>query len=64
MTEKAANHDHVVAQLAALETVLTIERQRSDEWKAVADRFAEQAERLTERLAERESRSFWRRLVG
>jgi hypothetical protein len=49
LTTKAGRAD----TLAAL---LEIEKQRVDEWKAVADRFALQAERLT---AARARRSWW-----
>ncbi len=41
--------DAVTAQVEALNTVLTIERARVDEWKIVADRFAMQAEALAAR---------------
>ena len=41
--------DAVTAQVEALNTVLTIERARVDEWKTVADRFAMQAEALAAR---------------
>jgi hypothetical protein len=45
------------AQVDALRATLELERQRVDEWKAVADRWALQAEELT-----RSRRwSWWRR---
>jgi hypothetical protein len=47
--EKATERDTLAAQLDALRTVLEIEKQRTDEWKAVADRFALQAEQLSAR---------------
>ncbi len=37
------------AQIEALNAVLASEKQRAEEWKAVADRFALQAEALTNR---------------
>jgi hypothetical protein len=43
----------VEAQVAALNAFLAAERARVEEWKAVADRFASQAERLTEAQARR-----------
>jgi hypothetical protein len=53
MTKQAADRDVVATQLEALRAVLEIEKQRTEEWKAVADRFAQQAERLAAR------RSWW-----
>ena len=54
----------IAAQVETLNMTLTIERERTaaerarvDEWKAVADRFASQAEALA-------ARPWWRRLVG
>jgi hypothetical protein len=44
------------ATLAARDELLTAERARVEEWKAVADRFASQAERLT---AAAEARRGW-----
>ena len=52
--EKA--RDTITAQVDALNAILAVERERTsaeraraEEWKAVADRFARQAERLAER---------------
>jgi hypothetical protein len=45
------------ASYDALRTVLEIEKQRTDEWKAVADRFALQAENLTTARPGRSSRA-------
>jgi len=56
--ERAADRDAVASQIEALKAVLDLERQRTEEWKSVADRFAQQAERLAAR------RSWWRRLAG
>ena len=54
IAEKA--RDAIAAQVDALNTILAVERERTsaeraraEEWKAVADRFAGQAERLAER---------------
>ena len=54
VAEKA--RDAIAAQLDVLNTILAVERERTsteraraEEWKAVADRFAGQAERLAER---------------
>jgi hypothetical protein len=47
--ERAADRDVVASQLEALRAVLDLERQRTEEWKSVADRFAQQAERLAAR---------------
>ncbi len=65
-TEKA--RDALSAQVDALNTVLTIERERTaveqarvEEWKAVADRFASQAERLTEAAEARRGWWPWKR---
>ena len=44
--EIAVEREALAARLDALKTVLEIEKQRTDEWKAVADRFAIQAEKL------------------
>ena len=55
----AADRDTLAARLEALQTVLEIEKRRVDEWKAVADRFAEQAEKLATAR-----RPWWLRLVG
>jgi hypothetical protein len=61
--DQAANErDALAARLEALKTVLEIEKQRTDEWKSVADRFALQAEKLA---AERPRRPWWLfRLAG
>ncbi len=53
---RAADRDVIASQLEALRAVLDAERQRVDEWKAVADRFATQAEKLT---AAAEARRGW-----
>jgi flagellar hook-basal body complex protein FliE len=65
-TEKA--RDALSAQVEALNTVLAIERERTageqarvEEWKAVADRFASQAERLTEAAESRRGWWPWKR---
>ena len=65
-TEKA--RDALSAQVDALNTVLTLERERTaaeqarvEEWKAVADRFASQAERLTEAAEARRAWWPWKR---
>jgi hypothetical protein len=50
LTEKAGRSD-------TLEALLDIEKQRTEEWKAVADRFAVQAEKLT--AAAETRRSWW-----
>jgi chromosome segregation ATPase len=64
--EKA--RDALAAQVDALNTVLIMERERTaseqariEEWKAVADRFASQAERLTEAAEARRGWWPWRR---
>ena len=62
VVEKA--RDAIAAQVEALNTVLAVERERTaaerarvEEWKAVADRFATQAEKLTE--AAKARRGWW-----
>ncbi len=50
---RGADRDVVAVQLDALRAVLDAEKQRTEEWKAVADRFASQAEKLTEAQARR-----------
>jgi hypothetical protein len=62
VVEKA--RDAIAAQVEALNTVLAVERERTaaeqarvEEWKAVADRFATQAEKLTEAAEAR--RGWW-----
>jgi DNA primase len=64
--EKA--RDAIAAQVDALNTVLAIERERTaaerarvEEWKAVADRFATQAEKLTEAAEARRGWWPWKR---
>jgi hypothetical protein len=60
--EIAVEREALAARLDALKTVLEIEKQRTDEWKAVADRFALQTEKLT---SARPRRPWWLlRLVG
>lgn len=54
LTEKAS-------QAETLEALLDSERQRVDEWKAVADRFASQAEKLAAAAETRRSWWPWRR---
>jgi hypothetical protein len=44
-----------------LEALLDAERQRVEEWKAVADRFASQVEQLTAAVATRRSWWPWKR---
>ncbi len=44
-----------------VEALLETERQRTEEWKAVADRFASQAEKLTEAAEARRGWWPWRR---
>ena len=58
--------DAATAQVEALKAVLAAERERSDEWKAVADRFALQAEALVKAQAElaAKARPWWRRAFG
>ena len=58
MLEMRSERDALAARLEALRTVLEIEKQRTNEWKAVADRFAQQAEKLASR------KPWWLRLVG
>jgi predicted oxidoreductase (fatty acid repression mutant protein) len=53
----AAQRDLISAQVDALRSVLDIEKQRTEEWKAVADRFATQAEKLG--AAAQVSRGWW-----
>jgi hypothetical protein len=48
-----SDRDLIAVQLDALRAVLEAEKQRTDEWKAVADRFAGQAEKLVEADARR-----------
>jgi hypothetical protein len=59
---KAARVDVVEALLAAerqrVEEVREVERQRVEEWKAVADRFASQAEKMTA-AAEARRTTWW-----
>lgn len=50
---RGADRAVVAMQLEALRSVLDAEKQRTEEWKAVADRFASQAEQLTEAQARR-----------
>ena len=60
--EIAVEREALAARLDVLKTVLEIEKQRTDEWKAVADRFALQTEKLT---SARPRRPWWLlRLVG
>jgi cell division protein FtsB len=54
---RGADRDVIAMQLEALRTVLDAEKQRTEEWKAVADRFASQAETLAE--AARARRGWW-----
>ncbi len=49
------------ATLAARDELLAAERARVEEWKAVADRFATQAEKLTQAAETRRSWWPWRR---
>ena len=56
--EIAVERDALAAQIEALKVVLGIEKQRTEEWKAVADRFAQRAEKLASR------KPWWMRLVG
>jgi len=49
------------AQVDALKATLEVERQRVDEWRAVADRFATQAEKLAAASDARRSWWPWRR---
>jgi hypothetical protein len=49
----AAQRDLISAQVDALRSMLDTEKQRTEEWKAVADRFATQAENLTAAQAQR-----------
>ena len=57
----AADRDTLAARLEALQTVLEIEKQRTEEWRAVADRFASQAEKLAARATRK---PWWMRFVG
>jgi hypothetical protein len=50
---RSADRDLIAVQLDALRAVLDAEKARTEEWKAVADRFASQAERLTAAEARR-----------
>jgi hypothetical protein len=54
---KGADRDLIAAQVDALRAVLDAEKQRTEEWKAVADRFALQAEKLVEAAEAR--RGWW-----
>ncbi len=66
--EARAETRTINAQVDALNTVLAVERERTaaeqarvEEWKAVADRFASQAERLTEAAEARRGWWPWKR---
>jgi hypothetical protein len=66
---KAAERDAAVAQVDALQAIIAVERQRVEEWKAVADRWAMQAERLaltapTPPVVERRGLFGWFRRAG
>jgi hypothetical protein len=54
---RGAERDVIAAQVDALRSVLEAEKLRTEEWKAVADRFASQAEKLAEAAEAR--RSWW-----
>ena len=58
---RGADRDVIAAQLEALRTVLDAEKQRTEEWKAVADRFATQAEKLAAVAETRRGWWPWRR---
>jgi hypothetical protein len=47
---KAAERDAAVARAEALQGLLETERQRVEEWKAVADRWAQQIEQMIQAL--------------
>ena len=57
---RASDRDSLAIQLDALNAVLVVERSRVEEWKAVADRFASQVERMAV-LERRRSWWSWRR---
>jgi hypothetical protein len=54
---RASDRDALSVQLEALNAVLAVERSRVEEWKAVADRFASQVEKMA--APERQHRSWW-----
>jgi len=54
---RASDRDELSIQLDAINAVLAVERSRVDEWKAVADRFASQVQKMA--VPERQRRSWW-----
>src|SRR4051812_40780756 len=54
---RASDRDSLSVQLDALNAVLVVERSRVEEWKAVADRFASQVEKLA--VPDRQRRFWW-----